>query len=970
MNKKSFIDLRNVLAKLYPDILSIRRIVDDSGFDQPRIDFASNAIDTWHSVLTMAEKTGQISALFDVVKREYGTNEGLRKAYDTYFLSTDQTDLGLNRLSNAEDGTGQQKTIIPERKEEESSSHPAQTKDDSKRFLDKPIPQSRDAANISPSETLTLASSSADQEGAVASLPPTSYQGWQQVLKKIIGQGRRKWVGGLSPLLIAVIIWLLNTPVTQERLQSLMGALASPTLAATPKSVSLAEKTPTSPPTSTRTVAPTTAQTATPIATPTDDTRPTAELFEDSSLSFVPANDDEVLIVIANFRDESEIINYDIASRIEDAILEKIPTENIPHLRIERLDQAFKGNERELAQRIAKAYGASVFIWGHYDDGGAFSRIEVLEFDSVTPLSRLITRFPAASLSSSHLGQIGDLPLQNLTKSSSDAFITFVNYDLPATITLISQFSIAQSLIKRESYSEAIQVLSVMIDQNEELQQKFDKSLIPYLYIYRGAVHMAAVLELITPMQASIWAADDFSSYLRAFQAFQALDADLKQQVIAHYHSAILDAESAISEISDGDNDKLVARLNRIDFLFRGTQWGIACDQNEILLSTYLFLGTPITGTLLANLASVPHAMTVYSDRLKFEFDDADATQLTATLVLLVFAAMSKERGLELLASPVPGLLGLDFAILLIGANEKITQYLQESPPVPVLPFLLLSIEDIANQVFDIYTESRIGGEGAGHSLSTPVLACKSTVGTNEVIHAARWTDQGFMCGNAMCIGCTLTLFPMGSNITNLALALPANSYATNLEAFTIPSTAAILLLYDKAATNMPLDSNTLEFIQGYLPAVDKRHPSLFAPNQKSLVSNTEALSQSDLSTLIEMSNIALLHEMRDIDVFTNIPDDQPLLKLLGGGFTALVEYHDQTRNDSNEYTCSYHSQDYYYRKFLANAYYVRGVSFQKLKQDEKALIDFKRYLELETDSPRQEIVDWVDAYTVPTPAP
>jgi hypothetical protein len=912
MSKKSFTDLRNVLANLYPGIVSIRRIVDDSGFDQSRIDFASNAIDTWHSVLIMAEKTGQISALFDVVKREYGTNDELRKAYDTYCLSIVQTDLGRDRLSNAEDGTEQQKTVIPERKEEESPSHPAHTKDDSKRFLDEPISQSRNAANNSHSETLTLASSSTDQEGAVASLPPASYQGWQQVLKKIIGQGRLKWVGGLATLLIAVMIWLLNNPATQERLQSLRGNLTSPAMAATPESVSLAEKTPTSPPTSTLIVAPTDAQTPTPIVTPAltltptpipttfsfsetpiDGARPTADLFENSSLSFVPANDDEVLIVIANFKGESEK-TYDIASRIEAAILEKIPTENIPHLRIERLDQAFKGNEREKAQRIAREYGASVFVWGHYDDGGAFPRIETPKLDSATAFSETITLFPALRLSSSHLGQIGDLPLQNLTKSSSDEFLTFVNYDLPATITLISQFSIAQSLIKGKYYSDAIQVLSVMIDQNEELQQKFDKSLTPYLYMYRGAVRMAAAFELID----LTYPLDEAIEYQ---QAFQSLDTNLKQQVTDHYHNAILDAESAISKISDDDRDKLVARLNKIDILFTGTQWGIGCDQNEILLSAYLFFSTPITGSLLANTVSIPYAMTVYSDRLKFEFDDADAAQLSASLVLLVLAAMSRERGFELLNSPVPGLLGLDFSILLMGANGKITQYLKESPLVPVLPFLLLSLGDAINQAYVIYS-------------------------------------------------------------------VPNNIDASSvLNTNTILSTDAILLLYDKAAKDMPLDQNTLEFIQWFLPDVDKRYPSLFAPDQKLLLSNIEALSQSDPSTLIEILNIALLYDMRTMSA--NIPNDrQTFNSFMNRGFLALHEYHNQTRIDNSEYTCSYRSQDYYYRKFLASAYYVRGRTFLNLKQDEKALIDFKRYLELETDSPKQEIVDWVEAYTVPTP--
>jgi tetratricopeptide (TPR) repeat protein len=102
MNQKGFIDLRDRLSTLYPDIGSIRRLVDDAGMRQARVDFASNAVNVWHSVLKEAEKTDCIDTLLDVVTRENPTSEEWRKAYVAYHQSTAQAmqrriDVGLAR---------------------------------------------------------------------------------------------------------------------------------------------------------------------------------------------------------------------------------------------------------------------------------------------------------------------------------------------------------------------------------------------------------------------------------------------------------------------------------------------------------------------------------------------------------------------------------------------------------------------------------------------------------------------------------------------------------------------------------------------------------------------------------------------------------------------------------------------------------------------------------------------------------
>ncbi|MEZ4708788.1 MAG: effector-associated domain EAD1-containing protein [Caldilineaceae bacterium] len=110
----NFLDLQRVLASLYPDLPSIRRIVDISGINQARIDFDPKAINSWHAVLKEAEKLGQVVALLDAVEPEYGTNAEFRSAYDLYRRSRVQTDSG--RTDNQEPGQAEQeeqKGILP-----------------------------------------------------------------------------------------------------------------------------------------------------------------------------------------------------------------------------------------------------------------------------------------------------------------------------------------------------------------------------------------------------------------------------------------------------------------------------------------------------------------------------------------------------------------------------------------------------------------------------------------------------------------------------------------------------------------------------------------------------------------------------------------------------------------------------------------------------------------------------------------
>lgn len=76
--------LRNLLASLYPDETSARRLVADAGLDESRITLSGQSINTWHAILSEAVKTDRLQPLLDCVQAEYGANAAFQTAYNSY----------------------------------------------------------------------------------------------------------------------------------------------------------------------------------------------------------------------------------------------------------------------------------------------------------------------------------------------------------------------------------------------------------------------------------------------------------------------------------------------------------------------------------------------------------------------------------------------------------------------------------------------------------------------------------------------------------------------------------------------------------------------------------------------------------------------------------------------------------------------------------------------------------------------
>lgn len=90
-NSNSLANLRNILAELYDDVSSIRRIAGDAGLNLTRIALNSSAINNWHAILVEAKHTNKVDALLRVVFDEYLENTKLRQAFDAYQASFDQS---------------------------------------------------------------------------------------------------------------------------------------------------------------------------------------------------------------------------------------------------------------------------------------------------------------------------------------------------------------------------------------------------------------------------------------------------------------------------------------------------------------------------------------------------------------------------------------------------------------------------------------------------------------------------------------------------------------------------------------------------------------------------------------------------------------------------------------------------------------------------------------------------------------
>ncbi len=82
---RNLVELRELLANLYPDTNSLKRIMYDSGLSLPKNSLNSTPDNNWHSILLEAQKSEKLNDLLEIVSREYGTNVLFQHAYQHYY---------------------------------------------------------------------------------------------------------------------------------------------------------------------------------------------------------------------------------------------------------------------------------------------------------------------------------------------------------------------------------------------------------------------------------------------------------------------------------------------------------------------------------------------------------------------------------------------------------------------------------------------------------------------------------------------------------------------------------------------------------------------------------------------------------------------------------------------------------------------------------------------------------------------
>jgi hypothetical protein len=98
----AWLPLRDVLATLYGDESSARRVAAQAELEVGRIAFDPRALECWHAILGEAAHGGQVGALIKVALMEYAGNAALHRAV-------------LHYSEAATMGTGAQATGVRER---------------------------------------------------------------------------------------------------------------------------------------------------------------------------------------------------------------------------------------------------------------------------------------------------------------------------------------------------------------------------------------------------------------------------------------------------------------------------------------------------------------------------------------------------------------------------------------------------------------------------------------------------------------------------------------------------------------------------------------------------------------------------------------------------------------------------------------------------------------------------------------
>lgn len=181
-------------------------------------------------------------------------------------------------------------------------------------------------------------------------------------------------------------------------------------------------------------------------------------------LPFPVAENNEILIVIANFSGDSTL---DAENRIYRELKEKVLSSELSNVRIEKLEDQTPVTEQD-ANKIGLVYHATIVIWGTVDAVGFEPRY------TITNNNEYIKTQP------------------DLGITLADDYSTFSAYivvDAPKEFEYLMLFSVGQISYFHEDYQKAISLFSQAIDI--DVEEHGSKLNLETVYYYRGFSYLA-----------------------------------------------------------------------------------------------------------------------------------------------------------------------------------------------------------------------------------------------------------------------------------------------------------------------------------------------------------------------------------------------------------------------------------------------------------------------------------------------
>lgn len=187
------------------------------------------------------------------------------------------------------------------------------------------------------------------------------------------------------------------------------------------------------------------------------------------------AKSDELLILIADFMNDSQNNNYDISGSIELALGEVQELEEnalCTKIRIERVSKSFYRNQVEDVKTLANRYNATIIIWGYYDDAGVFPYFTIVKDEAKNILSDSPSPFPIPQV---------DSPEPNLSNFANPLENPglYIHQDLPLYIKYLTQFTLGELFFTMGDFCAGNAFFEAAIENSEGIHdiEKIKESL-------------------------------------------------------------------------------------------------------------------------------------------------------------------------------------------------------------------------------------------------------------------------------------------------------------------------------------------------------------------------------------------------------------------------------------------------------------------------------------------------------------